>query len=155
MKGRVFEVVAYIARRFGPGAGVGSDPQEVRDELVGAGFEEDDVERALAWLERLRRAGISHVDGRQPGGAARPPSSEEARKLSAGARGFLLRLERAGILDHAAREAVYERALKLDEPELGVEEVRVLVALVLEATPGSEPSLVSAVLAGDLNPIYH
>jgi len=151
----MFEVVAYLARRYGSDGGKAGDPQEVRDELVGVGFEEDDVERALAWLDRLRRAGISPVDGGELGRATRPPSADEERKLTAAARGFLLRLERAGILDHALREAVYERALKLDEPQLGVDEIRVLVALVLEATPGSDPTLVAAVLAGDLTSLYH
>lgn len=156
MKGRMFEVVAYLARRYGPDGSSAGDPQEVREELVSAGFEEDDVERALAWLDRLRRAGISPVaGGYEPGRVARLPSPEEEHKLTAGARGFLLRLERAGILDHALREAVYERAVKLDEPQLGVQEIRVLTALVLEATPGSDPALVAAVLSGDLTPLYH
>jgi Smg protein len=155
MKGKMFEVVAYIARRYGSDGRSAGDPQEVRDELFGAGFEEDDVERALAWLDRLRRAGVSPVQAPGPRRSVRPPSADEARKLSTEARGFLLRLERAGILDHALREAVYERALKLDEPELGVEEIRVLVALVLETTPGHDSALVAAVLAGDLTPIYH
>ncbi len=155
MKGRMFEVVAYIARRYGPEGDGGEDPGELRDELLDAGFEEDDVERALAWLGRLRRTGTPVLRDRGPGPALRQPTAEEARKISPAARGFLLRLEASGVIDEGMREAVYERALALEEPELGVEEIRVLVAVLLRAAPGANERLSALVLAGDLAGIYH
>lgn len=155
MKGRMFEVVAYIARRYGPDGSAVEDPWDLRDELLDAGFVEDDVERAFSWMERLRRTGTPLLPARKPGAALRLPTAEEARKLSAAARGLLLRLERGGIIDEAMREAVYAKALTLEEPELGAEEVRVLVALLLRAAPGSDERLSALVLAGNLEGVYH
>lgn len=155
MKGRMFEVVTYIAHRRGRSGSAVEDPRELWDELLDAGFEEDDVERALAWLERLRRTGTPSLPVRPSGAALRQPTADEARKLSSAARGLLLRLEAGGIIDEAMREAVYERALTLDEPELGAEEIRVLVAVLLRAAPGADERVSALVLAGDLERIYH
>ncbi len=155
MKGRMFDVVAYITRQYGPDGGDVEDPQGLRNELLDAGFEEDDVERALAWLRRLRRRGAGAPPSPAPGHAIRLPTPEEGRKLSPAARGLLLRLERGGLIDPPMREKVYERALTLDEPELGVEELRVLVALLLKATPGCDDRVVERLLAGDVEGIYH
>ncbi len=156
MKRRVFDVVAYITRRYGIDRSALVDPGGFRDELIDVGFEEDDVERALAWLDRLRRDGTGAgpwlVD---PPRSVRVPTAEEAQKLSAEARGFVHRLEEAGVLGDAAREAVYERALSLDLSEVGIDEMRVLVALVLSAAPVADDALVARVLVGDLEGIYN
>ncbi len=156
MKGGMFDVVVYITRNYGAGGAGVEDPGEIREELLGAGFEEDDVERALAWLERLRNSNAAPAAWAQARPAAvRVPTGVEAVKLSADARGFLMRLEAAGILDGRAREAVYERVVGLDVAEVGLEEARVLAALVLKARPGVDPELVAHVLTGNLDAIYH
>ena len=154
MKGRLFEVVAYITRRFGAERGAGRDPEELRDELLDVGFEEEDVDRALAWLRRLRERGAAPLV-KAPPASVRVPTTEEVLRLSPEARGFLLRLERAGILDARLRETVYERATHLDLPCVGLEEVRVLAALALLAQPGADERLVRCVLEGRLEDIYH
>ncbi|MDW7712298.1 MAG: DUF494 family protein [Deferrisomatales bacterium] len=155
MKGRMFEVVAYIAHRYGRTGAAAEDPRELRDELLDAGFEEDDVERGLSWLDRLRGTGTPLLPVQPSGTAVRQPTPEEALKLSPDARGLLLRLEAGGIIDGAMREEVYRKALTLDEPELGADEVRVLVALLLRAAPRTDDRLSALVLAGDLAAIYH
>ncbi len=156
MKGRLFEVVAYITRRFGAERGAGRDPEELRDELLDVGFEEEDVDRALAWLRRLRERGAAlPVEAEAPPASVRVPTTEEALRLSPEARGFLLRLERAGILDARLRETVYERATHLDLPCVGLEEVRVLAALALLGQPGVDERVVRCVLEGRLEDVYH
>lgn len=156
MKGRVFDAVAYLTRQHGPSKIVGEDPGALREELLDAGYEEDDVERALAWLRGLAQGWVP-----LRGVMAPPPRSlrlataEEAHKLTAEARGVLLRLERAGILNPETREAVYHRALALDVPELGEEEVRVLAALLLRSRPGADQVLADHILEGDLEAFYH
>ncbi len=156
MKGRVFDAVAYLTHQYGPSKMVGRDPQELREELLDAGYEEDEVERALAWLRRLARGGVPPGKVMAPApDALRVATPEEGRKLTAAGRGVLLRLERAGLLDPETREAVYERALTLDVPELGEEEVRVLAALLLRARPGADQDLAERILRGDLEGFYH
>jgi Smg protein len=156
MKGRVFEVVAYITQRCHESGSRVSDPVELRDELLDAGYHEDDVERALGWLARLRRDGAWCGEWlTAPSGAHRVPDQAEQLKLSSSARGFLLRLESMGILEPAMREAVYERALTLDVPVLGTDEVRLLVALLFESRPGGDRRVVSAILENNLDLLVH
>ncbi len=154
MKGRMFDVVVYITRRYGVGGF--EDDADLRQELMDAGFEEDDVERGLSWLRALERDLLparSWDEIAERG--IRSATPEEALKMSPKARGFLLRLERGGILDPRMREAVYDRALGLDVPEVGLEEARVLVALVLKASPSADDTLVARVLDGNLESVYH
>ncbi|MHB8764061.1 MAG: DUF494 family protein [Deferrisomatales bacterium] len=156
MKGRMFDVVAYITRHYGPAKAAAEDLGELRDELLDAGFEEDDVERALLWLGRLGKAGGPlRAWMTPPPGSLRVATEDERRKLTADARGFVLRLERAGILDPATREALYERALNLDVPELGLEEVRVLLALLFRSRPSPDDGVADRILEGDLEALYH
>ena len=156
MNRRIFDVVAYLTSRYGTERSTRVDPNEFRDELFDVGFEEDDVERALAWLRCLRRGGtVANPGVSEPSPTLRVPTADEARKLTAGARGFVLRMEKAGILDAAAREAVYERAVSLDVNEVGSDEIRVLVALVLASMPVVDGALVAGVLTGDLEGAYH
>ena len=154
MKGRLFDVVAYITRRYGTGRVAGEPPEDLREELLDVGFEEDDVERALGWLRRLREHGWAPLE-EEPGESVRVPTPEEALRLTAEARGFLLRMERSGILDPALRESVYERALGLDVSEVGLEEVRVLTALVLMSRPGTDERLLGYLLEGRVERYYH
>lgn len=154
MKGRMFDVVVYLARRYGVGRF--EDDGDLRQELMDAGFEEDDVERGLSWLRALERDRLPVRSwGEIAGPTNRSATPEEALRVSPAARGFLLRLERGGILDSSMREAVYERALGLDVPEVGLEEARVLAALVLKASPAADDDLVTRVLEGDLESVYH
>ncbi|WP_025323058.1 DUF494 family protein [Deferrisoma camini] len=155
MRGRLFDVVAYITRRYGTARAAGRDPKEMRDELLDMGFEEDDVERALAWLRRLRERGGAPPALEEQRTAVRVPAAEEALRVSPAAWGLLLRLERAGVVDPALRELVLERALSLDLPEVGPEELRVLVGLVLLSRPGADEALVQAVLEDRVDEVRH
>ena len=53
-------------------------------------------------------------------------------------RGFLLTLERLGILSPQQREIVIERMLALDADELDTEQVKWVVLMVLSSQPGQE-----------------
>jgi uncharacterized protein Smg (DUF494 family) len=67
----------------------------------------------------------------------------------------LVRLDRGGLLSPSTCEAVYEWALTLDLPEVGPEELRVLISLLLwNAGPAGE-SLASTILGGNLESSYH
>ena len=156
MKGRIFDVVAFITQRCHEQGDRVPDPGELRDELLDAGYEEDEVERALGWLERLRRDGVwSGEWWGVPSSSHRVPDEKESLKLSAEARGYLMRLEHMGILEPEMREAVYARALAVDVPVLGVEEVRLLVALLFESRPATERRVVAAILEDDLDLLTH
>lgn len=155
MKGRMFDVVDYISRRYGAVREAFQDLGALRDELFDVGFQEEEVERALTWLQRLQLARVLSPWEAGPRETTRVASAEEARKLTAPARSYLLRLERAGVLDDALREAVYERASGLDVAEVGLREMRVLVALLLEASSLRSPGIVGGALRAGSRKFHH
>ncbi|MBI5017054.1 MAG: DUF494 family protein [Deltaproteobacteria bacterium] len=156
MKGTMFDVVDYIARRYGAVREAFQDLGSLRDELFDVGFQEEEVERALAWLQRLRAAGAPASPWEEPRrDATRVPSVAETHKITAAARGYVLRLERAGVLDAALREAVYERAAGLEVPAVGLREVRVLVAVLLEASSRGTVGMAGGALRAGNRKFYH
>jgi Smg protein len=106
-------------------------------DLERAGFAHTHVERALDWLadlvgERARPA----VGGSEA--AVRIFSDSERTRLSTECRGFLMTLERLGILSPLQREIVVERMLALDADELDTEQLKWVVLLVLSSQPDQE-----------------
>ena len=65
-------------------------------------------------------------------------SDGELARLSTECRGFLLTLERLGILSLQQREIVIDRLLALDADELDTEQLKWVVLMVLSSQPGQE-----------------
>ncbi len=106
-------------------------------DLERAGFAHTHVERALEWLADL--AG-EHSRPRLPASdrAVRIFSDCEVSRLSTECRGFLMTLERLGVLTPAQREIVVDRMLALDADELDTEQLKWVVLMVLSSQPGQE-----------------
>ncbi|GMU69017.1 MAG: DUF494 domain-containing protein [Steroidobacteraceae bacterium] len=104
-------------------------------DLERAGFAAPNVERALDWLADL--AGERHRPdfpiGRR---AIRVYADGELTRMSTESRGFLLTLERTGILSPAQREIVIDRLLALDTDELSIDQLKWVVLMVLSSQPG-------------------
>jgi len=169
MTGSVLDILIYVFDRY-----MLADTPDVpeRDELAldleRAGFAEDCVERALDWLADL--AGERDRPALEGAGtrAMRIFTDSERVRLPADCRGYLLSLERAGILSPQQREIVIERLLALDGPgsygssaygssaygapgynsleynsldyneELDVSQLKWVVLMVLSSQPGEE-----------------
>ena len=90
------------------------------------------VDPALAWL-----AGVVRTPQRslaplpESDTAFRAYAPKELAKLDADCRGFLLFLERSGILSPATREHVIERALATAGDTLSLEQIKLIVLMVL------------------------
>jgi len=122
-------------------------------DLERAGFGHAHVERALDWLAALVEAAnrsSAHASStpsgspletaalRTPhaaGTAVRVFSEGEAARLSTECRGFLMTLERLGVLTAQQREIVVERMLALDADELDTEQLKWVVLMVLSSQP--------------------
>ena len=112
--------------------------EELAQDLTDAGFPGDQVERALDWL-----ADLACERDRPDLEAARPSAmriftEEELTRLPVDCRGYLLELERSGILSSQQREIVIERLLALDGAELDVDQLKWVVLMVLSSQPGEE-----------------
>lgn len=139
LNGTVLEILIYVFDRY-----MLADTPEVpeRDELAldleRAGFSGDNVERALDWLADL--AGERDRPFLEGGGtrAMRIFTDSERARLPTDCQGYLLTLERTGILSPQQREIVIERLLALDDEELDVNQLKWVVLMVLSSQPGEE-----------------
>ncbi len=116
-----------------------SSQAELQDELMHVGFPEQEIKRTFKWLDGL--ASQQPTPGSSSSNAAqsfRIFTDKELLRLDADCRGLLLFLERHGILDQASRELVIERTIALDDPHIGIEELRWVVLMVLMNQPGQE-----------------
>ncbi len=110
------------------------DPDTLALKLRAAGFDEEDIDDALAWL-----MGLADDEGtRLPDSFGERTSfhaytAAETRALSSECRGYLAFLEERGIVDAIEREIIIERAQVLPHGAPDVDQLRVIVLIVLWA----------------------
>jgi len=127
----MFDILVYVFENCRQ-ADVSHDPERVARKLSAAGFDDTEISAALAWL-----AGVVRTPQRslaplpESGTAFRAFAPKELAKLDADCRGFLLFLERSGILPPATREHVIERALATAGDTLSLEQIKLIVLMVL------------------------
>src|SRR5580698_914733 len=136
----VLDILIYVFDRY-----MLEDTSEVpeRDDLARdlelLGFGSASVERALDWLADLAdvRQHCAEAPARESV-SLRVYSDGELTRLSTESRGFLMHLERHGILSPVQREVVLDRLLALDSDELDTEQIKWVVLMVLSSQPGQE-----------------
>ncbi len=106
--------------------------------LYAGGFPAPKVKEALDWLEALAASRETTEPGMRAAGAERVFNGPELSRLSREARGLLLYLEQIEVLGPGERELAIERALALDETEVGLDEMKWVVLLTLFHQPGQE-----------------
>jgi len=137
--GSVLDILIYVFDRYMlADAPEVPEREELAQDLEQAGFAGESVERALDWLADLAgERDRPNLDAAGPR-AMRVCTDEERTHLPADCRGYLLALERSGILSPQQREIVIERLLALDASELDVDQLKWVVLMVLSSQPGEE-----------------
>lgn len=136
MKETIFDVLMYLFEHYMENElELIPDSDGVRTELLAAGFEAEEVNRAFAWLESLS---IQRAIKPTVSTSFRIFSDEEKTKLDLDCMDQILFLERSGILNSVNRELVIDRALALEGEELSLEKLKWIVLLVLLSQPDEE-----------------
>ncbi len=129
MKENIFDVLIYLFENY-LGAELNSlpDSEDIKMELLEAGFEQGEVNNAFDWLEAL-----TEQDYITPSisTAFRIFTTQEAIKLNLECRDFLLFLEHNGILTSTTREIVIDRAMAIENDKISLDELKWTVLLVL------------------------
>ena len=113
-----------------------TDQGTLETELEAAGFPREEIEHAFDWLADLEdRRGKPELLSQD---AIRVYADNECLRLNAGCRGFLLHVERLGILTPDSRETVIDRLLALNDEEIGSEQAKWVILMVLFTQPGQE-----------------
>ncbi|MBY6203874.1 DUF494 domain-containing protein [Halomonas denitrificans] len=114
------------------------DRDSLSESLEQAGFSHGEIDRAFGWLDGLaEQRKLADADP-TPAGSVRVFSAEELRRIDVDAHGFLIDLENVGVLDPARRELVLDRLMALDVEEIGLEDLKWVVLMVLFNQPGQE-----------------
>ena len=114
---------------------------DLQRELSKAGFHDDDIFKALRWLDSLSALQESHVKPyltKLNSTAVRIYTVEEQRKLETECQGFLLFLEQINVLDAPTREMVLDRVMDLDQRSVSLDDLKWVVLMVLFNVPGRE-----------------
>lgn len=138
----MFDILMYLFENYiHSEAEVMVDHDILTDELTRAGFHQDEIYKALSWLEKL--AALQNTDAypyltRRPGTSVRIYTSEETLFLDVESRGFLMFLEHVNVLDFTTREMVIDRVMELDTKDFNIDDLKWVVLMVLFNVPGKE-----------------
>jgi len=138
----MFDILMYLFENYiHSEAEVMVDHDLLTDELTRAGFHQDEIYKALNWLEKL--AALQDSDAypyltRVTSKSVRIYTAEESELLDTECRGFLMFLEQVNVLDFSTREMVIDRVMELDTQYFSMEDLKWVVLMVLFNVPGKE-----------------
>jgi Smg protein len=139
----MFDILVYLFENYYQ-AQAYPDYDTLERKLHAAGFENDDIQDALDWLNTLTRRpddeGLPEsLDTRT---SFRGYSADESSKLTLESRGFIAFLESARILTPLLRELIIERAMALPSDAVGLDTLKVIVLMVLWTRRGNVDALI-------------
>jgi Smg protein len=108
------------------------DADSITRQLAEAGFDDEEITDAIAWLRDLDQVTSDNVALRAPSaGAFRVYAGFEVGRLTPRGIAFLAFLETEGQLTPTQREIVIERALAVREVQVALAKLKVIVLMVL------------------------
>jgi Smg protein len=138
----MFDILMYLFENYiHSEAEVMVDHDVLTDELTRAGFHQDEIYKALAWLEKLAALQDSEIYPyltRTTSRSIRIYTQEEMQLLDIECRGFLMFLEQVNVLEFSTREMVIDRVMELDTEHFSIDDLKWVVLMVLFNVPGKE-----------------
>jgi Smg protein len=131
----MFEVLVYLYENYWRPDACPDHVQLMR-KLSSVGFESDEIQDALKWLDGLADVARSHV-GEQSSTGMRVYSELEQERLGEASIGFISFLEFAGVLPPPMREMVIDRASAVCAG-LELDDLKIIVLMVFWSL-GEEP----------------
>ena len=132
----MFDVLVYLYENYWrPDAC--PDHEQLTRKLSSVGFESDEIQEALRWLDGFAGASEAYV-GEQGVAALRVYSAQEQEHLGSESIGFISFLESAGVLPPPMREMVIDRASVISGGPLDLEDLKIIVLMVFWSL-GEEP----------------
>ncbi len=132
----MFDVLVYLYENYWrPDAC--PDPRQLTRKLVAVGFESDEIQDALDWLEGLT-ASAAGCASPQSDTALRVYTPREHEVLGEESIGFVSFLESAGVLPASMREMVIDRAMAVGGGPIDLEDLKIIILMVFWSL-GEEP----------------
>lgn len=132
----MFDVLVYLYENYWrPDAC--PDHAQLKRKLSAVGFESDEIQEALSWLDGLANMAEAYSTEQRPT-SLRVYSPAEQDLLGEESIGFISFLESAGVLPPPMREMVMDRAMATGNGPLDLEDLKVIVLMVFWSL-GEEP----------------
>jgi Smg protein len=132
----MFDVLVYLYETYWrPDAC--PDHDQLMRKLTAVGFESDEIQEALSWLDGLANAAESY-NGQQGLRSMRVYTPAEQELLGEESIGFISFLESAGVLPPPMRETVIDRASAIASGPLALGDLKIIVLMVFWSL-GEEP----------------
>lgn len=132
----MFDVLVYLYENYWrPDAC--PDHDQLSKKLTAVGFESDEIEDALSWLDGLADAAQSY-EGTQSPVSMRVYTPYEQDHLGEASIGFISFLESARVLNPAMREIVVDRAMAAEGSPITLDDLKIMVLMVFWSL-GEEP----------------
>jgi Smg protein len=132
----MFDVLVYLYETYWrPDAC--PDHRQLTRKLSAVGFESDEIQEALTWLEGLSTSAQA-VHDQGDARSIRIYTQAERELLGEESVGFLSFLESAGVLPAALREMVIDRASAVGAGRMDLEEFKIIILMVFWSL-GEEP----------------
>jgi Smg protein len=144
----MFEVLVYVYENYWQGDACPELPQLGR-KLTAVGFEADDIQAALIWLDGLNTAAQStqiylpktdpteNMQAQSPG-SMRAYNVAEQEHIGSEALGFVSFMASSGVLPPHMREIVIDRAMATDDSPVALDDLKIIVLMVYWSF-GQEP----------------
>ncbi|KQT12402.1 DUF494 domain-containing protein [Ramlibacter sp. Leaf400] len=138
----MFEVLVFVYENYWRGDAC-PELHQLGRKLSAQGFEAEEIQQALAWLDGLNFAAQSTQLPDPPPAAPSPDSMRvysvaEQDHLGAQCLGFVSFLESAGVMPPAMREIVLDRAMAAPGDPVSIDDLKIIVLMVYWSM-GREP----------------
>ena len=142
----VIDIISYLLDHLDD-----EDDDMLEDRLRAVGFPDDDIQRALDWMEGFA---VEEQEETSPR-SLRAYHPYEQQNLSVAARGQLHDWERLGVINGAMRERIIDRLLALELDDTDLETLDWVTFMVMANDPGPEAFWIDALLGSDGARILH
>ena len=126
----MFEILMYLFESYFD-AGSYPAPDKLSRKLSAAGFEGDEISEALTWLSALQQQNPDNYPATLEHAGQRYFAELELQRISDEARQFLLFAEHQHMICAIEREMIIDRAVALQQENLGLEKLKLIMLMVL------------------------
>jgi uncharacterized protein Smg (DUF494 family) len=129
VRDKILNILGLLSQSLSNNKDLFYDAQEIWEELTQKGYSEEEIETAVAHIEKstLECPGPYWSDALP---VHRCYTDEETFRLSSKVRGYLWKLKCRGIIDHALEDEIVHKAMNLEEPA-GIKDIKTVAALTV------------------------
>ncbi len=126
----MFDILMYLFESYFD-AGSYPEPDKLTRKLSAAGFEDEEISDALAWLSDLQKLNPDGYPADLSHKGIRHFAALEQHRISDDARQFLVFAECQHMITPVEREMIVDRAVALHYDSLGLDKLKLIMLMVL------------------------